>query len=73
MRVVGVLLLCCGLSACHTPQRGSEEYWFNKLKDEQRMQCRELPEPLATSCLTDLEQKSYHELLKTRQERASSK
>ncbi len=68
--VVVVSLL---LSACHTPSRGSEEYWFNKLKDEQRAQCSQLPEPLSTSCLQDVEQKTYQDFQKSRQPADHSK
>lgn len=56
------------VSGCAVPERGSEEYWFNKLKDSQRQQCRQLPEPLASSCLQDVSNRSYEELLKQRQQ-----
>jgi hypothetical protein len=67
-------LVCLSLlSACHTPPRGSEEYWFNKLKDEQRAQCSQLPEPLSTTCLQDVENKSYEDFKKNNQLRDTSK
>jgi hypothetical protein len=56
------------LSGCAVPERGSEEYWFNKLKDSQRQQCRQLPEPLASSCLLDVSNRSYDEFIKQRQQ-----
>jgi len=43
-KIVSLLSLLLLLTACSTPQRGSEEYWFNKLLDEQRAQCSQLPE-----------------------------
>lgn len=55
------------LSACHTPARGSEEYWFNKFKDEQRAQCTQLPSPLSEQCLKDVDNKSYQQWLQQRQ------
>lgn len=69
----GWLVCLSFLSACHSPPRGSEEYWFNKLKDEQRAQCSQLPEPLSTSCLQDVEKKSYEEFKKNSQQRDTSK
>ncbi len=55
------------LQACSTPQRGSEEYWFNKIRDEQRAQCAQLPEPLASSCLQDVSQRSYQDFIRQQQ------
>lgn len=70
---LGWLFCLMFLSACHTPPRGSEEYWFNKLKDEQRAQCSQLPEPLSTTCLSDVEAKSYKDFKQTNQSADSSK
>lgn len=54
------------LSACQNPQRGSEEYWFNKMRDEQRAQCRLLPSPLSESCLKDVAAKKYEDFQRQR-------
>lgn len=59
-------LLVPVLSACQNPQRGSEEYWFNKMRDEQRAQCRLLPSPLAESCLQDVASKKYEDFQRQR-------
>lgn len=72
-RLASVVVVSLLLLACHTPPRGSEEYWFNKLKDEQRAQCSQLPEPLSTSCLQDVEQKTYQDFQKSRQPADHSK
>ena len=66
------LLLSCilfGISACSSPQSGSEEYWFNKMQMEQRAQCSQLPEPLASNCLRDNAAKSYQDFVRERAER----
>jgi len=60
------LVLLPTLSACQNPQRGSEEYWYNKMRDEQRAQCRLLPSPLAESCLKDVSTKNYQDFLQQR-------
>lgn len=55
------------LSACSgSPSRGSEEYWFNKLQMEQRAQCSQLPEPLASNCLADVAKRSYQDFVRER-------
>ncbi len=72
-RRISVVVLSLLLSACHTPPRGSEEYWFNKLKDEQRAQCSQLPEPLSTSCLQDVQKKTYQDFQNSRQPADHSK
>lgn len=61
-----ILLLTLVLTACQTPQRGSEEYWFNKMRDEQRAQCRLLPSPLSESCLKDVAGKKYEDFQRQR-------
>lgn len=59
----GILLV---ISACSSPQSGSEEYWFNKMQMEQRAQCSQLPEPLASNCLRDNAAKSYQDFVRER-------
>lgn len=54
------------VSACSSPQSGSEEYWFNKMQMEQRAQCSQLPEPLSSNCLRDLAAKSYQDFVRER-------
>lgn len=66
-KILILLSLLLLLQACSTPQRGSEEYWFNKLRDEQRAQCAQLPEPLASSCLQDVSQRSYQDFIRQQQ------
>ncbi len=61
-----ISLLLPALSACQNPQRGSEEYWFNKMRDEQRAQCRLLPSPLAESCPKDVASKKYEDFQRQR-------
>lgn len=61
-----ISLLLPVLSACQNPQRGSEEYWFNKMRDEQRAQCRQLPSPLSESCLKDVAGKKYEDFQRQR-------
>ncbi len=61
-----ISLLLPALSACQNPQRGSEEYWFNKMRDEQRAQCRLLPSPLSESCLKDVSSKKYEDFQRQR-------
>lgn len=63
--LISLLLM---VQACSTPQRGSEEYWFNKLKDEQRAQCSQLPEPLASSCLRDVSKRNYQDFIRQQQQ-----
>ncbi len=65
MRIIGCLLLL-QLSACSMPSRDSEEFKYNKMVQEQRAQCRQLPEPLATSCLNDVKAKNYADYLKSK-------
>jgi len=61
-----ISLLLPLLGACQNPQRGSEEYWFNKMRDEQRAQCRLLPSPLSESCLKDVASKKYEDFQRQR-------
>ncbi|TXH94402.1 MAG: hypothetical protein E6Q75_13010 [Rheinheimera sp.] len=61
-----ISLLVPLLCACQNPQRGSEEYWFNKMRDEQRAQCRLLPSPLSESCLKDVASKKYEDFQRQR-------
>lgn len=64
MMLVSLLLL---QTACQAPPaRNSEEYVFNKWVDNQRQQCRQLPEPLATSCLSDTAKLDYQDFVKQR-------
>jgi Tfp pilus assembly protein PilP len=72
-KIVSLLSLLLLLTACSTPQRGSEEYWFNKLLDEQRAQCSQLPEPLSTSCLTDLTKKNYQDFIRGKNDKTLNK
>lgn len=67
-KIFSLLSLLLLLQACSTPQRGSEEYWFNKLRDEQRAQCSQLPEPLASSCLQDVSKRSYQDFIRQQQQ-----
>lgn len=61
----GVLLTL--LTACQAPPaRNSEEYMFNKWVDNQRQQCRQLPEPLGSSCLSDTAKLDYQDFVKQR-------
>ncbi|WP_306523176.1 hypothetical protein [Rheinheimera sp.] len=62
-------LLLLALTACSVPKGGSEEYWFNKMQMEQRAQCSQLPEPLASSCLENVAAKSYQDFVRERAER----
>lgn len=57
------------LAACSSPQSGSEEYWFNKMQMEQRAQCAQLPEPLASNCLRDNAAKSYQDFVREKQKK----
>jgi hypothetical protein len=66
-------LLLPALVACQNPQRGSEEYWFNKMRDEQRAQCRLLPAPLSESCLKDVAGKKYQDFLRQRDDNSQTK
>lgn len=61
------------LVACQSPERGSEEYWYNKMRDEQRAQCRLLPSPLSESCLKDVSGKKYQDFLRQRNDSAQDK
>ncbi len=63
MRLLGLPFLLM-MTACSMPSRDSEEFKFNRMLQEQRAQCRQLPEPLSTSCLVDVNAKSYEEYLK---------
>lgn len=65
------ILLCTALvtllTACQAPpERNSEEYLFNKWVDNQRQQCRQLPEPLGSSCLGDTAKLDYQDFVKQR-------
>ena len=66
-------LLLPALVACQNPQRGSEEYWFNKMRDEQRAQCRLLTAPLSESCLKDVAGKKYQDFLRQRDDSSQTK
>ncbi len=69
-KAVSVRIFVCILpllAACQQPQRDSEEYWYNKMRDEQRAQCRLLPSPLSESCLKDAASKKYQDFLRERQ------
>lgn len=68
MKKISVLLFLFLLQACSSPQRGSEEYWFNKLRDEQRAQCSQLPEPLSSSCLQDVSKRNYQDFKRQQQQ-----
>jgi len=48
------------------PPRNSEEYLFNRWLDDQRQQCRQLPEPLSSSCLTDSAKRNYQDFVRQR-------
>lgn len=67
IRTINLLLLTFFLHSCAVAERGSEEYWYNKMVAEQRAQCSLLPEPLAGSCLQDVAAKSYQDFVKNRQ------
>lgn len=68
MKKISVLLCVFLIHACSSPQRGSEEYWFNKLRDEQRAQCSQLPEPLSSSCLQDVSKRNYQDFKRQQQQ-----
>ena len=68
MKKISVLLFLLVLQACSSPHRGSEEYWFNKLRDEQRAQCSQLPEPLSSSCLQDVSKRNYQDFKRQQQQ-----
>jgi len=70
IRTFSILLLSFLLQSCAVAERGSEEYWYNKMVAEQRAQCSLLPEPLAGSCLKDAAAKSYQDFVKQRQSEA---
>lgn len=70
IRTLSLLLLMFFLQSCAVAERGSEEYWFNKMVAEQRAQCSLLPEPLAGSCLKDVAAKSYQDFVKNRETQA---
>lgn len=55
------------LVGCSMPSSDSEEFKFNRMVLEQRAQCRLLPEPLSTSCLSDVNGKNYADYLKQKQ------
>ncbi|WP_333796921.1 hypothetical protein [Rheinheimera sp.] len=65
-RLTLVSVTALGLAACSSPPSGSEEYWFNKLQMEHRAQCSLLPEPLASSCLKDVANRSYQDFVRGR-------
>lgn len=65
MRYICYVLLL-QLTGCTMPSTDSEEFKFNKMVLDQRAQCRQLPEPLATSCLTDVSSKNYADYLKNK-------
>lgn len=64
--VAATLLSTAWLSACTMPSVDSEEFKYNKMLMDQRSQCRQLPEPLASSCISDLTKKSYQEFKNNR-------
>jgi Tfp pilus assembly protein PilP len=66
------VLLLPILAACSSPQSGSEEYWFNKMQMEQRAQCAQLPEPLASNCLRDNDAKSYQDFVREKQKKQTT-
>jgi hypothetical protein len=55
------------LTACQAPpERNSEEYVFYKWVENQRQQCRQLPDPLSASCLSDTAKLDYQDFVKQR-------
>ncbi len=71
-QVAATLLSTAWLSACTMPSVDSEEFKYNKMLMDQRSQCRQLPEPLASSCISDLTKKSYQDFKNNRAEAKDS-
>lgn len=66
---VALLAMAMLLAGCQAPPpRNSEEYLFNRWLDDQRQQCRQLPEPLSSSCLQDSAKRNYQDFVRQRQQ-----
>lgn len=66
---VALLAIAMLLAGCQAPPpRNSEEYLFNRWLDDQRQQCRQLPEPLSSSCLQDSAKRNYQDFVRQRQQ-----
>lgn len=63
MRFVLVLLLVSLQSACAYSQRGSDEWWYNRMQRDHRSQCNQLPEQVKAQCL-ERQSSSYQDFLK---------
>ncbi len=68
MRCALVLLLTLLQSACAYSQRGSDEWWYNRMQREHRAQCNQLPEQVKAQCL-ERQAGSYQEYLKQQKAR----
>lgn len=63
MRFTLVLLLVLLQSACAYSQRGSDEWWFDRMQRDHRSQCNQLPEQIKRQCL-ERQGGSYEDFLK---------
>lgn len=51
MRFAIVLLLLLLQSACAYSQRGSDEWWYDRMQRDHRSQCNQLPAQVKAQCL----------------------
>jgi hypothetical protein len=63
MRIALVLLLVLLQSSCAYSQRGSDEWWYDRMQRDHRAQCNQLPAQLKTQCL-ERQNGSYQDYLK---------
>lgn len=63
MRLVILLLLALLQSACAYSQRGSDEWWYNKMQRDHRSQCNLLPPQVKAQCL-ERQGGTYEDFLK---------
>lgn len=63
MRFAIVVLLVVLQSACAYSQRGSDEWWFDKMQRDHRSQCNQLPAQVKAQCL-ERQAGSYQDYLK---------
>jgi len=63
-----VLLLSLVLlqTGCAYSQRGSDEWWFNKMQRDTRSHCNELPDQVKAQCIEQTK-KSYDDYVKRQQ------
>lgn len=63
MRFAIVLLLVLLQSACAYSQRGSDEWWYDRMQRDHRSQCNQLPAQVKAQCL-ERQGGSYQDYLK---------